>query len=150
MKTQQLKSNGTRRFVVVLEPGEEAVECLTAFAEQAEVTAAEFTGIGAFSDVVLGFFDLTEMDYRRIPIKDQVEVVSLIGNITSHEGKPKLHPHVVIATRDGFARGGHLLSGHVEPTLEIIVTDTPAYLRRRVDPRTGLPLLALSGEEGEE
>jgi uncharacterized protein len=150
MKAQQLTSNGNRSFVVVLEPGEEAVECLTAFAKEAEVTAAEFTGIGAFSDVELGFFELEKRDYHRITLNQQVEVLSLIGNITTHEGAPKLHPHVVVSTREGDAKGGHLLSGHVEPTLEVIVTETPAHLRRRVDQRTGLPLMALSGEEGEE
>jgi uncharacterized protein len=49
----------------------------------------------------------------------------------------------VLGTRDGTTRGGHLIEGYVRPTLELIVDEVPAHLRRRYDPDTGLALIAL-------
>ena len=143
MQVRQISADGERRFAVVLDPGEEAVECLLAFAREHRVTAAAFTGLGAFSDVTLGFFDIERKDYERTRIDEQVEVASLLGNFALKDGEAKLHPHIVVTKRDGSAWGGHLMEGHVRPTLEVIVTESPAHLRRETDPDTGLPLLAL-------
>ena len=143
MKVKQLSSNGERSFAVVLDTGEEAVGSLLEFARQYEVQAGRFTGLGAFRDVTLGFFDFDRKDYERIEIGEQVEIVSLVGNFATQDGEAKLHPHVVVSKRDGTAHGGHLLEGHVRPTLEIVVVDEPAHLRRRTDPETGLALLRL-------
>ena len=78
---------------------------------------------------------------ERIPVKEQVEVLALVGDIALQEGKPKLHAHVVLGRRDGSACGGHLLEARVRPTLEVIVTESPAHLRREHDPVTGLALI---------
>ncbi len=107
------------------------------------ITAAAFTGLGAFSDATLGFFDFATKDYERIRIDEQVEVVTLVGNFATQNGEAKLHPHVVVSKRSGQAFGGHLLEAHVRPTLEVVVTESPAELRRETDEATGLPLLVL-------
>ena len=142
MRVKDISTEETRRFVVVLDTGEEAVESLLSFARQHDIRAGEITGLGAFRDVTLGFFDFDRKDYERIRFDEQVEVVSLLGNFATKDGEPKLHPHVVVSKRDGRAYGGHLLEGHVRPTLEVMVTEAPPHLRRRTDPETGLPLLA--------
>lgn len=143
MQVKQIPGDGERRFVVVLDTGEEAVESLLSFAREHGVTGAALTGLGAFKDVTLGFFDIERKDYERIRLDEQVEVVTLVGNFATKDGEAKLHPHVVVSKRDGQAFGGHLMEAHVRPTLEVIVTETPAVLRRETDPETGLPLLAL-------
>ncbi len=138
-----LDRGGERTYAVVFDPGEEAVAGLRAFAAEANLTAAHFTAIGAFSDVTLGFFDMDRKEYHRTPIREQVEVVSLIGNIVQYRGKPQVHAHVVVAKRDGAAYGGHLIEGHVRPTLEVVVTESPHHLRRVTDEATGLAKLDL-------
>ncbi len=143
MQIKQLSGGDERRFVVVLDTGEEAVESLLSFAREHGITAAAFTGLGAFSDVTLGFFDIERKEYERIRIDEQVELVTLVGNFATKDGEAKLHPHAVVSKRSGQAFGGHLLEAHVRPTLEVVVTETPAELRRETDPETGLPLLAL-------
>jgi uncharacterized protein len=143
VQVKQISADGERRFAVVLDTGEEAVECLLSFAREHRITAAAFTGLGAFQDVTLGFFDIEKKDYERIRLDEQVEVVTLVGNFATKDGDAKLHPHVVVSKRDGRAYGGHLMEAHVRPTLEVVVTESPADLRRETDPETGLPLLAL-------
>ena len=147
MQSKELAVVGTRTFVIVFEEGEDVLSGLEGFAVAQDLTAAEFTGLGAFSRAVLGFFDIDRRDYERIEVDEQVEVLSLVGNVAEFDGKPKLHPHVVLGRRDGSALGGHLLEARVRPTLEVMLTESPRHLRRTTDEGTGLPLLDLSRSE---
>ena len=116
MKIQQLDDVGGRRsFVMVCARGDDPVEALTAAAKRFDLSGASLTGIGAFSGVTLGFFDRTRRDYARRVIREQVEVVSLVGNVALDAGEPRVHAHVVVARYDGSTLGGHLLGGHRGP-----------------------------------
>lgn len=142
MKAKLLHDHsGERTFALVFAAGEEVLDGLRDFAGESNLTAAHFTAIGAFRDLLLGFFDPDRKEYLRIPLDEQVEVLSLIGNVAQHEGKPKVHVHAVVGKRDGTAHGGHLLEAHVRPTLEVIIVESPAHLRRSTDEATGLALL---------
>jgi uncharacterized protein len=143
MKSKLIHDAPQRTFAVVFDKGDEVLENLLAFAKERRLSAAEFTGLGALSDAVLGYFDWQKKDYKRILIDEQVEVLNLTGNVALADGEPKLHPHIVLGKADGTAHGGHLLEAHVRPTLEVIVTESPAHLQRRSDPETGLALLKL-------
>ena len=145
MQSKLLRTaDGQRTFVVVLDTGDEAFRDVTDFARRERVDAASLTAIGAFERAVLGFYDLDRREYDRLRVDEQVEVVSLVGDLSlGTDGAPMLHAHVVVARRDGSTLGGHLLEGRVRPTLEIVVSETDAHLRRRYDERSGLPLIAL-------
>jgi predicted DNA-binding protein with PD1-like motif len=146
MKSALLQeSEGRRTFMIVLATGDEAVQCVTSFARDQRLRASHFTAIGAFSNAVVGYFDWQTKAYRKIPIAGQVEVLSLIGDVTAGEDGPKVHAHAVLGREDATAHGGHLLEGHVRPTLEIVLTEAPAYLRRRYDPESGLALIDPTG-----
>jgi uncharacterized protein len=104
MKGKLISEDAQRTFAVILNTDDEAVACLTAFAKQHRLSASQFTGLGAFRDCVLGYFDWQKKDYTRIPIEEQVEVLALVGDIALNEGEPKLHTHVVVSKADGRAR----------------------------------------------
>ena len=138
------KTSEQRTFVVVLDLGEEAFASLTAFAVEHGITAASLTAIGAFEKAVVGWFDFQSKSYRKIPVTEQCEVLSAIGDIAVDDnGKPSLHVHAVLGLSDGSTRGGHLLEGIVQPTLEITVQESPGYLRRRRRPGRGAALIDL-------
>ena len=133
-----------RTFAVVFSTGDEAVAGLRKFARENGIRGAQVTALGAFSSVTVGFFDWQRKDYRRIDFDEQMEVLSLTGNIGVKEDDPALHAHVALGRADGTAHGGHLIAAVVRPTLEVIVTETPAHLQRRFDPETGLHLIDAS------
>jgi len=141
MKATLLDSTGARTWALIFDKGDEPVAGLTAFARAQKLGAAHFTAIGAFSDVTLGYFDRAKRDYKKIPLREQVEVLSLIGDVALDDDEPKVHAHVVVGRADGEARGGHLLEGHVWPTLEVVLVESPRHLRKRHDPETGLALI---------
>ena len=146
MHSKLLWSNaGERTFVVILEPGEEAVSALTAFATDADLSGALLTAIGAFERATVGWFDLRKKTYRPIEIDRQCEGLSLMGEIAAgDDGKPGLHIHAVVGLSDGTTRGGHLLRATVRPTLEVTIAETPAHLRRRKRPDLGVTLINLA------
>jgi uncharacterized protein len=143
MRSTLLLDQAERTFVVVFDKGEEVVEGLTTFAGREGLRASHLTAIGALSDVTLGYFDRSSRQYQKIPLGEQVEVLSLLGVVTLDGEKPKVHAHIVVGTREGIARGGHLLEGHVWPTLEVVVEESPRHLQRRTDPESGLALIDL-------
>ena len=145
MRSSLVLDRGERTFVVVFDKEDEVIEGLTDFASRHRLRASHLTAIGALSDVVLGYFDRTARDYRKIPLPEQVEVLSLLGVVTFDGEKPKVHAHIVVGRADGSTRGGHLLEGHVFPTLEVVVEELPKHLHRRLDPETGLALIDLGG-----
>lgn len=146
MHHQLIHQGDTRTWAVVLDTGDEAAACLLDFARAQQLSAAHLTAIGAFERAVLGYFDWNSKTYKRNRIDEQVEVVSLIGDVALKGDEPKLHMHAVLGQSDGRALGGHLLEGHVRPTLEVILTEAPAHLRRRHDPVSGLALIQLDKE----
>jgi predicted DNA-binding protein with PD1-like motif len=139
------ESANERTFVLILDPGEEAFSTITGFAERERVGAASLTALGAFSKAAVGWFDLGNKTYRKIPVAQQCEVLSGIGDIAlGDDGKPSLHMHVVLGLSDGSTRGGHLLEGTVLPTLEVTLVETPAHLRRKKHPELGIALIDLA------
>lgn len=144
MQGRELKPayQADRIWTLILDAGEDPVECIESFASQHHIAAASITAIGAFERATIGWFDWEQKRYHEIDIDEQVEVLSLIGDIALKDDEPSLHAHVVLGKRDGSAHGGHLLSASVRPTMEIILTDTPTHLRKRHDDESGLALIS--------
>ncbi len=141
MNNKLLQNEATRTYTLVFEPGDAVVDELMAFAAEHDLSASHLTAIGAFRSATLGFYDLEVKRFEEIPVEEQVEVASMTGNITRYEGAPQLHAHVVLGRRDGSTIGGHLLGATVNPTLEMMLIETPGTLQRRHDEATGLPLI---------
>jgi predicted DNA-binding protein with PD1-like motif len=139
MKWDLLDDKFGRTYALIYDIGDEVIQNLLAFASEQKLAGSSVSGIGAFSDVTLGYFDWDQKKYVPSLISEQVELVSLLGDISlDPAGNPALHVHVVVGKRDGTAYGGHLVAAHVRPTLEMIITESPQHLQREIDPVTGL------------
>lgn len=144
MKAKLLNDDRERVFALVYEIGDEVMAGLKAFTREHRPRSAHFTAIGAFSDAVLAYFDWEAKRYRDIPVGEQVEVLTLAGDVAwKDDGEPFAHAHVVVGRSDGSTRGGHLKSAHVRPTLELVLVEYPTHLDRAHDPRSGLTLIRL-------
>lgn len=136
------KEDGRRTIAVIMDTGDEVLSTMKAVAARENIRAAQITAIGALSDVVLLYFDWQKKSYCKIPVREQVEVASLIGDIAlDPKGKPAVHIHLVVGKSDGTAMAGHLGEAHVRPTLEVIVQEAPSYLQKTHDEASGLALI---------
>jgi predicted DNA-binding protein with PD1-like motif len=142
MRAKVLNEHPEMTYALVFDTGDEVMKTLQEFARSHRLAGSHFTAIGAFREVTLGYFDWERKDYKHIPVREQVEVLSLVGDVARDEkGEPKVHAHVVVGKSDGTAHGGHLIEAVVRPTLEVILTESPQHLHRHHDPETGLGLI---------
>ncbi len=129
-----------KTYLLVFDPGDEAIGMLTRFAREQKLAGAYFSGIGGFREATIGYYESALKDYRRMPVREQVEVMSFAGNLARYHGEPRIHAHVVLGKADGSALGGHLIAGEVRPTLELFLVET-AGMDREMDEVSGLPQL---------
>ncbi|MGW1060644.1 PPC domain-containing DNA-binding protein [Micromonospora rubida] len=142
MRAHEVRHQTGRVLVVICDKGEEAVATVGAALREQGIRAARVTAVGGFADAEVGWFDRETCDYRSIPVTEQVEVLSLLGDVAERDGEPVLHVHAVLGRSDGGTAGGHLLRGRVWPTLEVIISEVAPELAKRVDPETGLALIS--------
>ena len=142
MKVRLLSENGgVKNYAIVLAKGDEVMSGLTDFARQNKVASASFTAIGAFSHATVAWFDDARKEFKLIPIEQQVELVSMIGDIALVNDQPVVHTHVSVASSDGTVRGGHVINAFVFPTLQLFITVYPTPLHKELDEATGLKLI---------
>ena len=128
-------------YAVVFYKGDEALSGLTDFALKYGVGDAHFTGIGAVSSATVAWLDQPNKIYRRISVPEQVEVLSLIGDVATFNGKPVVHMHAVLGHQDGTTTGGHVFELNVNPTLEVFVTVNSVPLKKRPDEASGMKVI---------
>lgn len=141
MKFKVVEDAESVTYVAVCDPGDEAFAELTTFARREQLASSQITAVGAFRDVTVGWMNPATMRYDPIHVDQQCEVLSLIGDVAEGVDGPIVHAHVVLGLSDGTTRGGHLLEGHVFPTLEVVIRETPAELRKVMNPEVGIPLI---------
>jgi uncharacterized protein len=131
-----------KTFILVFKTGDELAEGLLRFAKEQKLSGASFKAVGALSSVRLGWFSWESKRYEpSVTLDEQVELLSLIGDIALKDGEPAVHAHAVIGKKDGTAHGGHLLKAHIRPTCEVVLTESPVHLRKLIDPDSGLALI---------
>ena len=128
-------------YAIIFRKGDEALSGLTDFAIANKISDAHFTGIGAVSGATVAWLDLEKKMYHRIAVPQQVEVLSLIGDIAEFNGKPIVHMHAVLGKRDGTTTGGHVFELNVNPTLEVFMTVNTVPLKKRPDETSGMKII---------
>jgi uncharacterized protein len=128
-------------YAVIFHKGDDAISGLTDFAIKNKVEDAHFTAIGAVSSATLAWLDLPKKVYHRIVVNDQSEVLSMIGDVATFNGKPVIHTHVVLGSPTGTTIGGHAFELNVNPTLEVFVTVNTIPLRKKPDEASGMKFI---------
>jgi predicted DNA-binding protein with PD1-like motif len=143
MRFKQIEER-PKTFVIILDTGDEILETLKTFARVQELSGSSFKAIGGLSWVKFGWFDWRDKKYHVAgELDEQVELLSLVGDIALQGDQPQVHAHVVVGRQDGTAHGGHLIEGRVRPTCEIVLSESPVALQKQIDPKSGIALIRL-------
>ncbi|MFA6619474.1 MAG: PPC domain-containing DNA-binding protein [Candidatus Neomarinimicrobiota bacterium] len=110
--------------------GENFMDTLTGWLKTNDVqSAAILCGIGMLENMEIGRYDGRE--YTRMTEPESCEILSLQGSVSMKEGKPFVHLHVSFADHDFRAVGGHLFSGTVSMTIELVLSPmSPGLVRK--------------------
>ena len=134
-----------RNFILVFDKEDDVLAALRAFAEEHTVRGASFVALGAFRNATVAYWNPATKEYEHIAVDEQVEVLSLVGNIGADGAETKIHAHATLGRRDGSAIGGHLIAATVFPTLEMTVVVYDETIVRGTDEETGLSLIKRVG-----
>jgi len=128
---------------------EELITELTNFCKEKHISGASLSGIGGVSKCEIAYFSMKTTQYSGKVFNEQLELLSITGNITLVNKQPFVHAHVVLSDKDMKTYGGHLKNAVVCPTAEIIITelldekDSKLKVERKKDEITGLNLMEL-------
>jgi uncharacterized protein len=143
MRWKQIEDEA-KVFALILETGAEIASLLRQFTKHQGLGGTGSKAIGALSYAKLGWSNWEAKKYDLACVLDeQVDLLSLIGNIALADGEPQVHAHLVLGRSDGIAYGGHLLEARVRPTSELILNESPSHLQKKLDPKSGIALIQL-------
>jgi uncharacterized protein len=140
----KLVAQNPKTFVLVFATDDELASTLKQFASDQRLSDASFKAIGGLYYARLGWFNWQSKQYEpSVVLDEQLELLSLIGDVALKEGKPEVHAHAIVGKRDGSAHGGHLLEARIRPTCELVLTESPAHLKKEFDAEAGIALIKL-------
>lgn len=131
------------QFMLRLDTGEDFLETVAGFCEQKGIKAAKVSGIGAVRDARISYFDIQKGEYISKEVPGDVELLSLMGNVSIMEGQAFPHLHVTLTDENFKVHGGHFSAGQVGATAEIFIEVYDSVLERKYYQETGLRLLVL-------
>ena len=77
-----------------------------------------------FREATLAHFATDSHSYEEISVNEQVELLTLAGDITTGPDGYQLHAHAVCGRRDGSTIGGRIRRAVVRPALELVISQT--------------------------
>ena len=129
------------KYIVRLNVGEDIVESVKKFAQEENIRFGTVTGIGAINKAKIGLFNTETKEYQSTILEEDMEIVSLAGNITEMNGEPYIHLHIALANSEHNVKAGHLNMAVISATGEIIIEAIDGYVDREFDDDIGLNLL---------
>lgn len=136
-----IKKINNNNYLLRIEPKEELFLSLLNFAEKYKIKSGFFYGIGACKSCLIGRYNEKKKDYDWKKINQQMEIGSLIGNLTIKENHPYLHIHCVLGDRNLKSISGHLKELVVFPTCEIMFFKFNKNIKRKFDNLTKIFLI---------
>ena len=106
------------------------------------ITCGRVSGIGATDKITIGLYNVNTQEYHKDTIEEEMEILSLSGNLTRKDGAPYVHVHGSFATLDRVY-GGHVNEVWISATAEIIIDVIDLVVDRKTDKETGLNLIKL-------
>ena len=135
---------GTDKYVLRLESGDDILLSIRQFATAKRLSAGLIEGIGSLNKVKLGHYDFKTRKYSYETFEDDLEILTLSGNIASMNRQPLPHVHVTLGRRDFSVIGGHMDEGSSANMVEIGIWKLPGKLVKTKDNQIGLNVLQLA------
>lgn len=122
--------------------GEEIMITLKQYLTENKIHAAHITGLGAADSIEVAYYNLDTKEYERHQISEDLEILSLTGNVgVKEDGEIVIHIHGTFGRQDLSVLGGHLFSMRVSGAGEIHLRVFAGAINRAYDEETGLTLM---------
>ena len=128
------------KFVISIDNHEEISAALAAFCREKNILSGSISGLGAVNSATFRFLNPATKAYVEKSFDEQMELTSVVGNISRKDGEVYLHVHVTASRADYTCIGGHLLDARINGACELFVEDYGLEVGRKPDAETGLNL----------
>ncbi len=132
------------KIIARLNKGEEIVQSIEDVCTKHDITLGEISAIGAVNNVKIGLYNPEKKDYDKTVFNENMELCSLVGNVTTKDGDIYPHLHVTLADENYTIKGGHLYRADIIATCEVVITEIEGTVERQHDPETELDLMSFS------
>ncbi len=129
------------KYVLRFDRGEEVIEALAEFCRTEGIEAASFSAIGSCSEAIISYYDIPVKKYIDLHLKENLEIISLSGNVSKLNYKPLVHAHGSFSDLRMQMKGGHVKKLTVSATCEVILQKLKGWIEREFDEETGLNLM---------
>lgn len=137
MKFKKIKNT----YIISIERGEEIIGSLLSFCEKNRIKLGYFSGIGAVNRAELAHYSVETREYSSKIINEPLEILNLIGNVTTIEEKCYIHAHITLSDEKMNAFGGHLKDAVVSAACEIFLVVISSKAEREYDKEIGLNMI---------
>ncbi|OQB05948.1 MAG: hypothetical protein BWY19_00615 [bacterium ADurb.Bin212] len=134
-------STKPQTLVLVLKKDEEIVAEIKKYCQTNKITGGWLSGLGAVSGVELAFYNLKDKRFTQKKIDQELEIVSLVGNVATLDNDTTTHIHAVLSDINMKPIAGHLISATVAATCEIKLEVFDQAIKRKYNDHIGLNLI---------
>ena len=109
-------------------------------ATKEKLTSGWINGLGAISNIEIGYYDVKNKIYVKNFFNEHYELLSLIGNVSLVDNKPFIHTHISFSNTEFKVFGGHLFDAKVIAAAEFCIFVSDYHLHRKLNCDIGLSL----------
>ncbi|MBN1216674.1 MAG: DNA-binding protein [Candidatus Lokiarchaeota archaeon] len=140
-----IETSAERVIIAKLYPDEDIIDSLIKIVKKHNIKSGLINIIGALKKVTLGYFDITQKDYKFETIIDDVELLSCMGNISYKDEDPLIHLHIIVGRNDFSVNGGHLgQPSIISVTGEVYIYETSSKIKRLYNNQFKVSLLNIN------
>tara|TARA_B100000686_G_scaffold318127_1_gene367512 strand:+ start:257 stop:676 length:420 start_codon:yes stop_codon:yes gene_type:complete len=128
------------KIFIAISKGELVNTSLLKVAKKESLTCGWINGLGAITDVEIGYYDIDKKQYFKKKFTEHYELISLIGNVSLVDNDPFVHTHITFSDTKYKVFGGHLFDAEIIAAGEFLISISPYELHRKLDCNIGLSL----------
>jgi len=128
------------KIFISIDKGELVNKSLLNIAEKENLTCGWINGLGAISDIEVGYWDIEKKIYEKRTFNNHYELLSLTGNVSLVDKKPFIHSHISFSDTKYNVFGGHLFDAKVIAAAEFCIFISEYNLHRKLNCDIGLSL----------
>ena len=129
------------KYVLRFDRDEELLEALRTFCDAESVASGFFFCLGAAEKITIAYYNINKKEYEDKDLDIHLEITSMLGNISTSDGRVTIHCHGNFSDKDMRVYGGHVKKLAVSATCEVILEKFEGKIGRALDKDIGLNLL---------
>jgi uncharacterized protein len=116
---------------LALTSGDEIIESIKSVCHKENIKCATISGIGATNYAEIGLLKADKRTYTKKIAREDLEISSMVGNVTIKEGELNVHIHITLTTTES-AFGGHVFKCIISAVADVFLNVIDMNIEREI------------------